>query len=159
MTTSALPCPTCGASSRGSRGRCKACHARSERERTARTPDVARARERDRKRAWRAATPAADREATRRQRYGLTQAAFDEMLRAQRGRCLVCLAPSPSCVDHDHRTGSVRGLLCRACNAGLGHFRDDPGRLRAAAAYLRRSRTAPLSPATGLEEPEAGGSE
>lgn len=39
-------------------------------------------------------------------------------------------------IDHCHTTGVIRGLLCERCNHGLGHFKDDPERLREAANYL-----------------------
>jgi len=66
---------------------------------------------------------------------------YDRMYDEQDG-CAVCGRPDADdsgarlVVDHDHETGRVRALLCRHCNAGLGHFADDPDRLRAAAAYL-----------------------
>ena len=41
------------------------------------------------------------------------------------------------CVDHDHKSGKVRGLLCNAWNTAIGLFEEDLGRFDAAAAYLR----------------------
>ena len=60
-----------------------------------------------------------------------------EMLGAQRGRCAICLRPQEKgVIDHDHRTLLIRGVLCGACNSGLGLFRDNPADLLAAVAYL-----------------------
>jgi hypothetical protein len=74
----------------------------------------------------------------RRDNDGLTEGRYAELLARQDGRCAACqdvFRGSPH-VDHSHRTGEVRGLLCGPCNTGLGQFRDDPARLRAAADYL-----------------------
>jgi hypothetical protein len=71
-------------------------------------------------------------------RYGLGAADVDTMLAEQDGRCAICAAvldETPH-IDHCHKTGRVRGLLCRNCNVGLGNFADDPERLRRAAEYL-----------------------
>ncbi len=57
------------------------------------------------------------------------------VFRAERARCPICGDPATD-IDHDHSTGAVRGHLCRACNVGLGHFGDDPLRLKAAVEYL-----------------------
>lgn len=77
-------------------------------------------------------------------RFGITLAEYRELLEAQGGRCAICRrVPDEAdpngwrfCVDHDHETGAVRGLLCRTCNIGLGAFRDDPRLLDAATRYI-----------------------
>jgi hypothetical protein len=75
--------------------------------------------------------------------YGLTPEQVEEM--AATG-CAICGTTewggrhSRPAVDHDHKTGKVRGVLCSECNYGLGKFGDDPARLRAAAAYLEAHR-------------------
>ena len=92
-------------------------------------------------------------------KYGLTVKEFDALAAAQGGRCAVCSQKPKEgdrkrnlAVDHEHATGRIRGLLCDACNIGLGMFRDDPRRLRAAIAYLKRTATAtePLAEVVGL---------
>lgn len=73
--------------------------------------------------------------------YSMTINAIVEMHRSQNGKCAICLieiAPlgRSRAVDHCHQTGKIRGMLCKACNTGLGMFKDDPKRLIAALAYL-----------------------
>lgn len=74
--------------------------------------------------------------------YGITPERYEEMKRAQNGRCAICGGTNPSgvelAVDHDHETGQLRALLCHACNLMLGNGADNPSRLEAGAAYLRR---------------------
>jgi hypothetical protein len=72
-----------------------------------------------------------------RRRYGIGQAEFDRMLAEQAGRCAICGEPDPQHVDHDHRTGWVRGILCFNCNGGLGQFKDSPRILAGAITYLK----------------------
>lgn len=51
--------------------------------------------------------------------------------------CRICSSTEGELhIDHCHTTGVVRGVLCRKCNIGLGHFRDDPVLLAAAIEYL-----------------------
>jgi hypothetical protein len=80
-----------------------------------------------------------------RREYGLTPAQYDALLASQQGRCAVCSTDDPAplaclCVDHCHKTGAVRGLLCFNCNVSIGRMRDDPELLKAAITYLEKSR-------------------
>lgn len=74
----------------------------------------------------------------RRWRYRLTVDEAQALFERAAGKCEVCREDlgDDACVDHDHETGRVRGMLCRGCNLGLGWFRDDPRRLLAAVEYL-----------------------
>ncbi|MFI0446134.1 endonuclease VII domain-containing protein [Actinomadura sp. 6N118] len=71
-------------------------------------------------------------------RYGITEQDVERMAAQQGGLCAICLSSAAKHVDHDHKTGKVRGLLCFSCNGALGQFGDDSRRMRAAAAYLER---------------------
>lgn len=77
----------------------------------------------------------------RRKLYGLTPEDYDTLLKKQRGRCAICRSDTPRAqrdwhVDHCHKTGKVRGLLCHKCNVGLGHFGDSVKLLGKAIEYL-----------------------
>lgn len=67
--------------------------------------------------------------------------AANEVPRAYAARgieaCIICGSKENLVIDHDHKTGMVRGSLCMHCNLGLGHFKDDPELLEFAALYLR----------------------
>jgi hypothetical protein len=64
--------------------------------------------------------------------YSLSLAEYNSILLKQNGVCKICgIAPNEKrlYVDHDHKTGKIRGLLCTKCNFGIGLFADDIGRM------------------------------
>jgi len=71
--------------------------------------------------------------------YGITVDDYDRMFAAQDGRCAVCRKASDKrlAVDHCHRTGKVRWLLCNGCNSMLAFSGDDPDVLEAGAMEVR----------------------
>lgn len=126
-------------------------------------------------RAKRAANPREQRrrETTRKvyKAFGITEQQYAGMFSKQQGCCATCNRPLVSrfddtrdirqhgrgiprdvaCVDHDHDTNFIRGLLCVDCNVGLGNFRDDKQVLLQAARYLDASRTAQAQPVAERE--------
>jgi len=71
--------------------------------------------------------------------YNITPQEYDAMLSAQGGGCYICGRPPKTkrlAVDHDHKTGLVRGLLDRRCNNALSMFSDSPKRMLKAVSYL-----------------------
>lgn len=83
---------------------------------------------------------------SRKRRYGLEDETYQQMLASQGGVCAICYQPNTNgkalYVDHCHDTGRVRALLCDGCNFAIGQMKDSPDRLRSAAAYLDRHRSA-----------------
>jgi hypothetical protein len=74
-------------------------------------------------------------------RYGLTREKFDTILAQQGGVCSICKGPPTGKhktyqVDHDHRTGAVRGLVCHMCNMAIAYLRDRPDLAKSVAQYL-----------------------
>lgn len=73
----------------------------------------------------------------------------EELLKKQNHKCVICLLPFKKrvdklgriiptfCIDHNHKTGKVRGLICMDCNIGLGHFKDSIIFLERAINYLK----------------------
>lgn len=74
----------------------------------------------------------------RKRRFGVDQLQFEQMLSLQGFQCAICSCDidQSACVDHNHTTGKVRGLLCKKCNQGLGLFQDQKQLLLNAATYL-----------------------
>lgn len=75
-----------------------------------------------------------------RTKYGIDAAEYERLFIESGGVCAICGGDNDGerlCVDHCHDTGTIRGLLCKKCNMGLGNFGDDPGLILRAAQYLK----------------------
>lgn len=78
-------------------------------------------------------------------KYGLTNEEYKKMYNDQKGVCKICGKNNNTkegkakrlCVDHCHKTNTIRGLLCDNCNIGLGNFKDDVELLEKAINYLK----------------------
>ena len=80
----------------------------------------------------------------REKKYGVTPEQWDLMLKRCGNRCEICGKENKRqnkrralCVDHNHETGEVRGLLCDNCNVGIGKLQDNVELLKKAAVYLQ----------------------
>jgi hypothetical protein len=75
-------------------------------------------------------------------KYKITLEEYDRMFESQSGVCAICGKVEQSrvslAVDHDHKTGAVRQLLCTKCNKGLGHFDDDIELFQKAIEYIKK---------------------
>jgi hypothetical protein len=108
-------------------------------------PEPARQREKKRVEKIKKETPEKLKRDTRDSRlkhlYGISLEEYNAMLEEQQYVCKICRRPNsrnhPLSVDHCHRTGKVRALLCVKCNVGLGSLDDSIERLEEALLYLR----------------------
>lgn len=97
------------------------------------------------RRKWEKENPNYGRRKHLKAKYDITPEHYDTMLEEQGGVCAICETDKPGGpwekfkVDHDHKTGKVRGLLCQHCNVGLGHFNDSPDLLATAIDYLNEN--------------------
>lgn len=91
---------------------------------------------------WRLENPDKHRESVKwasvKRNYGITRDEWQALHDSQSGACPVCQRPlgSDAAVDHDHKTGQVRGLLHRNCNIALGMLLDNPEIVYGAYQYL-----------------------
>ncbi len=75
------------------------------------------------------------------QAYNLSEKDYDKLYKLQNGCCAICKKHQMElkfilCIDHCHKTGQIRGLLCQSCNKGLGCFKDNLTLLDSAINYL-----------------------
>ena len=72
-------------------------------------------------------------------KYGITEEQYNDILLSQNSLCGICNKPSDKTlhVDHNHKTGKIRGLLCSGCNTGIGFFNEDIDSLTNAVKYLK----------------------
>lgn len=73
--------------------------------------------------------------------YNLTVEEYNKLYEIQEGRCLICSKHQSEldkslCVDHNHQTGEIRGLLCSNCNSALGFLKDNIESVKKALEYL-----------------------
>ena len=81
--------------------------------------------------------------------YGIKEAEYRRLVRDQDGSCFICLRDPTEfstrkyqhnlCVDHDHTTGEIRGLLCRHCNSMISRWlHDDTDKIKRVLDYFER---------------------
>jgi len=97
------------------------------------------------------------------EKHGISIEDYERVLAGQNGRCLICQRefPRTPCLDHDHGTGELRGLLCDRCNLGIGHYKDNPVWLRRAADHVEKGQQSAAdshgqSRLHGTEQPSVG---
>jgi len=129
---------------------------RKRREQYASNPELQQKLKADAKK-WRESNPQKAKR-IRIRKYGLSYEQFEQMVLDQGGKCAICGYSDRKkplffpVIDHCHKTGKVRGLLCMNCNQGLGRFKDNATFLKNAIAYLHKNLAALAEKQTKTEE-------
>lgn len=147
-------CPKCGSTERTNENRCRPCRQAQQQARYLANRDDAilqmrawYAEKGEHHRTRRAAFYKSNQPTIRRARllkkHGITETELRILEDAAQGRCEICgQRPGENetlCIDHDHRTNQIRGMLCSTCNLAIGQFEDNPFLLRRAAEYLEEA--------------------
>lgn len=93
------------------------------------------------KKRWNVANRERNASLRREKDFGVTDEQFKVLMVSQKGKCPICNLAFPkgvAGVDHCHKTGVIRGLLCRSCNLALGNLKDDFSAAIRASDYLRK---------------------
>ena len=72
-------------------------------------------------------------------KYGLTLEEYQDLLKSQENKCAICKREKLLCVDHNHETGNVRGLLCHLCNRAIGMLMENINILENAIKYIENN--------------------
>lgn len=126
---------------------CRECRGLRRRETYKKNAEVNKVKSRDKSRNFRRTRKEWSRNYDLKRNYGITTEQYLEMLKEQDYKCKICLTSDPKgrhkqfAVDHCHKAGHIRGLLCNACNVGLGSFRDSIDSLQNAINYLKKEKT------------------
>lgn len=121
---------------------CKTCNAEHRKQRYKANIELAREKARNKADSWRKRNPEKDLAAQLR-RYNLSVESFKTLETKQNGVCAICKDPpgvnpwqKRLCVDHDHETNRIRGLLCDKCNRALGMLGDNVEAFKRVIKYL-----------------------
>jgi len=118
---------------------CKSCHSDITREWHSKNKDHCSSL----KKKWSRENPRMVKNSQLKVKFNIGIEEFEEMFHKQDGKCAICSSPlsierNKCGVDHDHKNGNLREVLCNLCNSGLGFFRDNPAILRIAADYIEK---------------------
>lgn len=121
---------------------CKPCHLVNYRawvaQASVKERQLRRARATNRSRLWRIRNPERSRDNYFRNAYGISLSDFKNQIKHQKYGCAICcIRLKKPAVDHCHKTGRFRGILCIRCNGAIGALGDSVAGLRRAIRYLR----------------------